>query len=77
MDIKEIIAALRECRKLIPGPGHPDDGAAADYLIGRLRGEIADGMRDTAEHVETPDQDHPSPEVIVHHGNKPSIDAVW
>ncbi|MGE4278183.1 MAG: hypothetical protein AB7G62_01265 [Magnetospirillum sp.] len=34
----ETIRALRECRKLIPGPSSPLDADAAQYLIERLEG---------------------------------------
>ncbi|MGE4278195.1 MAG: hypothetical protein AB7G62_01325 [Magnetospirillum sp.] len=77
MDIEEIIAALRECRKLIPGPGHPDDGAAADYLIERLRGEIAGGMRDSADPVAIPGLGQSDPVILFHHGQKPCADDIW
>ena len=44
MTTDEIIVALRECRKVIPGGSTLADAAAADYLIRRLRGEASSGM---------------------------------
>lgn len=69
MTIEEMIDVLAECRKFIPGPGHPVDAAAADYLIGRLRGEPA-----RSDDAARPLFDS---QVMFHHGSRPSVFDVW
>lgn len=82
MTLDQAIAMLRECRKLIPGPSHPADAAAADYLIGRLRGEYAGGsllIISGTDPVRFDDEVGPQFDNLrtFHHGSQPTDIDVW
>ena len=73
MTLDDIITALHQCREQIPGAAHPADAAAADYLIGRLRGDYAGG---TLVVVSNP-LHHQDLVTRFDHGNCPSNQYLW